>query len=705
MNDMNQAMTTEIRSARPAVSSAALWASALLPALGLFLFGPLGILQANPEEFDSLPRTLLPVLLGAGLAVGALLALPGHAFPPAWRARWVSLLFVLGLLMWLQGAFLVHDYGVLDGRGMRFEGFGALASGDVLLWLAALTAAVIFAQRLASIAGFGATVFIVLQALPLTGFLLHFEVGPEEEGPQIPPDILVYSGTRNIVHGVFDNFQTDVFEQIVAEENLHDYFDGFTLYANNLAVAPHTSLAVPAIFSGRAYDGSMPADDYYQQAVGEGFHTRLHERGMSVNLLPLLSMRQGDYSAYFESPSFYGVPERQRLLNEAVQLIDVALFRQAPHLARAWVYNDNRWRLGQLLSFSGGGKGFHQRRFLADYIERIGTGGETPAYHYVHTWSPHPPFTTRRNGSQAPSALANTRENYLNEARPTVALMVKWIERLKALELYDEALIIFQSDHGGGYEPDFMPSRSLALLAVKPPGARGPLAISDAPSTVADVAATVLEAAGIEDPSFAGPSLFALNGADRLRRFVFQHAGEFHVIEVSGSSDNPAAYSPPRRLETVADSRSYTYGDAADVGLVGQGGRYLGEGWSAPEDRHVWSNGQQASLLLEVVPPASDLELILTFFPHVHAEALPEQRVEIFVNGRPLTSRVATEPGRTTFTMRIPRDWVSARQLEIRFGLPDAASPADLGTGGDRRELGIGLTSFRLQPVESSPAD
>lgn len=701
MNDTNQAMKTETRSVRPAVSSAALWASALLPALGLCLFGPLGILQANPEEFDSLPRA---VLLGAGLAVGALLALPGHALPPAWRARWVSLLFVLGLLMWLQGAFLMHDYGVLDGRGMRFEGFGALASGDVLLWLAALTAAVIFAPRLASIAGFGAAVFIVLQAVPLAGFLLSFEAAPDNEEPQIPPDILAYSGTRNIVHGVFDNFQTDVFEQVVAEEDLREHFDGFTLYTNNLAVAPHTSLAVPAIFSGRAYDGSMPADDYYQQAVGEGFHTRLHKRGMTVNLLPLLSMRQGEYSAYFEPPSFYGVPERQRLLTEAVQLINVALFRQVPHPARAWVYNDNRWRLGQLLSFSRGGKGFHQRRFLADYIERIDTGGETPAYHYVHTWSPHPPFTTRRNGSQAPSALANTRENYLNEARPTVALMVDWIERLKALGLYDDALIIFQSDHGGGYEPDFMPSRSLALLAVKPPGARGPMAFSDAPSTVADVAATVLETVGIDDPAFPGPSLWRLEDDERTRRFVFQSDGEFHVTEVAGRVDNPAAYAEPRRLDIVADPRDYEYGSSVAVGLVGQGGRYLGEGWSAPEDRHVWSNGRQASLLLEVRPPASDLELNLTFLPHVHAEALPEQRIEILVNGRPLTSWVATEPGRTTLDMRIPHDWVSARQLEILFRLPDAASPADLGTGGDRRELGIGLINFRLQPVESSPA-
>ncbi|NBD95384.1 MAG: sulfatase-like hydrolase/transferase, partial [Gammaproteobacteria bacterium] len=544
-------MKPEARARRAEPSHFALWASAMLPAVGLCVFAPLGILQTNAGEFDSTPPALVPVLLLTGFGLGAVLALVGHALPRAWRLRWTSLLFVGGLLFWLQGAFLMHDYGVLDGRGMRFEGFGVLVSADLLLWLAALASALVFAPRLAPIAGFGATVFIVLQALPLAAFLLSFEGEPKADGPLIPPNVLEYSSTRNIVHVVFDNFQTDVFEQIVDEQGWRERFDGFTLFGNNLAVAPHTSLAVPAIFSGRPFDGRLPADEYYQQAIADGFHTRLLNHGMAVNLLPLMSMREGGFTHYFEPPRMYGVTERQRLLQEAVKLIDVALFRQLPHMVRPWVYNDNRWRLSRLLPFTRGGKGYQHRRFLADYIAGIRISGEGPAYHYVHIWSPHPPFTTLADGRPARAALANTRENYLNEAGPTVALMIDWIERLKMLGIYDDSLVIFQSDHGGGYEPDFMPTRSLALLAVKPPGQSGPMRVSDSPSTVADVAATVLDEAGIDDPAFSGPSLFSLSEADRVRRFVFRHEGDFHITEVRGHVADPASYAPPRPLDTV----------------------------------------------------------------------------------------------------------------------------------------------------------
>ena len=84
---------------------------------------------------------------------------------------------------------------------------------------------------------------------------------------ELPDALARYSPDLNIVHLVFDNFQTDVFLDLVREKSFEDELDGFVLFPDNAAVAPHTALAVPAIFSGRVYDGEQSADNYYKQAI------------------------------------------------------------------------------------------------------------------------------------------------------------------------------------------------------------------------------------------------------------------------------------------------------------------------------------------------------------------------------------------------------------------------------------------------------
>ena len=80
----------------------------------------------------------------------------------------------------------------------------------------------------------------------------------------------------------------------------------------------------------------------------------------------------------------------------------------------------------------------------------------------------------------------------------------------KKLGVYDDSLIIVSSDHGIGYAPrkfvndrqtpagalSTLSGKSMALLVVKAPGSRGAVRVSHAPTSISDVAATVLDVVG-----------------------------------------------------------------------------------------------------------------------------------------------------------------------------------------------------------------
>ena len=80
------------------------------------------------------------------------------------------------------------------------------------------------------------------------------------------------------------------------------------------------------------------------------------------------------------------------------------------------------------------------------------------------------------------------------------------------------------------------------------------------------------------------------------------------------------------------------------------------------------------------------------------AATLPEQRVELALNGAPLESLRLGPLSTGTKLFRIPRASILANwgRIDLRFGLPDAKSPLATGVNSDRRRLAIRLLSARL---------
>jgi hypothetical protein len=220
----------------------------------------------------------------------------------------------------------------------------------------------------------------------------------------------------------------------------------------------------------------------------------------------------------------------------AWQLADLSLFRHAPHALRPTIYNDQAWRLQTIF---GPGDTRARRHFpvngaavLQEFTDRLTTSVELPVYKFLHVGIPHRPVSMTENCEYF-EGLRPTRENYKAQTRCAVRRIVALLDRLKEVGVYDGALIVIASDHGIGYAPkEFVNDRhtpagalstlagkSKALLIVKAPGSRGPVRVSNAPTAISDIAATVLDAAGIPSTLPGEPALKLAESGQRVRWF------------------------------------------------------------------------------------------------------------------------------------------------------------------------------------------
>ncbi len=171
--------------------------------------------------------------------------------------------------------------------------------------------------------------------------------------------------------------------------------------------------------------------------------------------------------------------------------------------------------------------------FLADYTSRMRVGHDRPTFKYLHAGIPHWPVSVNADCEYI-GARSLRRPNYTDQARCGIRRVGALLDKLRELGLYDSSLIVISSDHGVALPPQgFTGDRdvlgaplaelagsALALLVVKPPNSTGPVRISEAPSAITDIPATIVDTLGLKNP-FPGTSALKLDEhAPRPRQFA-----------------------------------------------------------------------------------------------------------------------------------------------------------------------------------------
>jgi hypothetical protein len=682
--------------------------STLMLVLNIFVFVPFGVYQGNLEEFEV---GFLQMLLSHWniLVVVWLVLLTPLVLPVKIARLYGVLIFALACFTWLQSALLMWEYGVFDGRGLNFAPFQQFGMLDLAVLVVFLLGALIYSSRIIPVINTVAAIFIIGQ------FGLMLNDAKDREGIwnrepvrlEIPEAIGALSRENNIFHFVFDSAQSDVFLELVDEANLRDTFAGFTLFLENAAVAQDTAFGIPSTFSGKLFDGSQSPEKYYSDAVENGFHKQLLEAGYVVNLIPLLSMEKGPYTHYFQIPSAYKGTLQDQLQLNTTKLIDVALFRVAPHFLRISIYDDGNWFVSQMIRTSQGSRSFLEKTFFKDYIDELNIALDDPAYHFIHFIPPHPPYVTLADGSYAGEVLPNTRVNFSNELRAMVDLVVQFMDKLKALGIYDQSTIIIQGDHGSvvgaiidGEEIQPCLPRLPALLAIKRPMKSEALTVSGAFTSILDIGPTILNLAGQDTAS-----VFDLDSSTNRRRHYFAYDEKrLDKYWITGSVfDAKSCEKADSRIIEMA-GEGYEMGSVIEFGIQGGAEGILDYGWGTPLQGHCWSKAKKAALLIQIPDKYlnTDLNLDMRFKPFIDEELLPTQRIGVSVNGIHVSDWTEQTGDFKNRTIHIPANAVDSGTLNIVFELPDAESPRAVEAGADSRKLGIALQSVQLSVSETT---
>lgn len=251
--------------------------------------------------------------------------------------------------------------------------------------------------------------------------------------------------------------------------------------------------------------------------------------------------RNGRYSNFYPISDHPQGTKPDRIYTAAAKLLDLTLFRISPHFVKEHIYNDQLWLVQSLFvdkKFMGIGF-FAHSLFLNTLSDQMSADRPEPVYKLIHVMLSHTPFVSTKRCTYAGGVQSVNREAVKNQSRCGLVQLLKLLEKMKALNIYDDATIVIMGDHGAWVPPknanaivsadrktaDYIVGEVIALsvplLAIKRPKDSGPLKVSEAPSWIVDTAATIADVAGLE-AEFDGESVFNLDG-DQSRERRFHH--------------------------------------------------------------------------------------------------------------------------------------------------------------------------------------
>lgn len=570
---------------------------AAILAANIFLFAPFTLYAGNLDEFATSFSTILTLFFLPSLFLVVVLGLVGMILTTSIFHRYLVLLATISVLFWLQGNILVWDYGALDGRGIDWMEKQWRSWLELAIWSSAILTAVFFPSRIGkSIIYAAVTIFSLQLVFFLFAGIQSASALAKKSGAKSSAnalhEIYRFSSQKNVVHLILDGFQSDVFEEIIKEgedgRRFTSALKGFVFFKEHMGVFPFTHMTIPAFLSGEAYRNHVPRGEFLEKTVGgKTILSAAHNAGYEVDLaapVPLFSLyTKGNYTnAHLVSNGYHVTTKQEYEINDSTKLLDLVLFRLVPHFLKRHVYNDQLWLVQPLLDDSKYMRlaFFAHSAFLRQWTEIMVADRPTPVYKLVHLMLTHSPMVANENCEYAGQELITSRATVKTQAKCSLEEVVKLLEKMKKLGIYDDALIILMADHGAwippvgqiGYvlsnrkspaiiNPEAIPTAALTvmakrawgkkmrfvlpngksvsvmnplnvamalpLMAIKPPSASGPLQISTAPTSILDTPATIASVLGL-NVEFEGSSAFDLTAdASRERRhYSYQYSSD-----------------------------------------------------------------------------------------------------------------------------------------------------------------------------------
>jgi hypothetical protein len=506
---------------------------AYLPAVVLFMLMPFALYLPNQEAFDNNLMLVLPYLVLAVVYFVFLIALSFVA--QSLRTGIVILLFYIGLYLCLSDIACPVQLGTLmGGRETPQEPLFLTVVEAVLAIIVILSAIKLpwkWMNRFGSI--------FVLLLLIFEVITIFNEISPETSLPFIkstknispPPEKLI--GKGNVYHITFDGYSSISLLGSLETMSLTEEFDGFTFFKNNRANHEYTDVSIPSYMTGSFYEENSSLKEWMGQRKSSGIIKNVYDAGYEVSMY--VPNRTWVHEKASHVKVHTDVLRQHRSLASYCHFADLWSLRVVPNYLQQEVYWEGKGIFTRLFVKEGilAGDNVHVSSSVEQMRQLINDEADRPnhgQYVYAHLLIPHPPYIMNRDCVFSPDD-----SDYDEQALCATRLMAEFISKLKELGRYHESTIIIQADHGIRQQPclentsnctislEFdkkvdilnLNAREIdnithALLLIKPPLQLGkPLVISDRPTQLADIPATVYDLLHVSVRAKEGISVFS----------------------------------------------------------------------------------------------------------------------------------------------------------------------------------------------------
>ncbi|MDE7169632.1 MAG: LTA synthase family protein, partial [Mucispirillum sp.] len=276
-------------------------------------------------------------------------------------------------------------------------------------------------------------------------------------------DMFRFNRDKNLLILVLDSFGDTLLEDIFADKKYKDIFKDFIRYSNYSAAYPYTPPSGLSFLANTVYDNIDPLFEIVDTVLStdKNLQVYLKNKGWIIK-------QYGTSFPYYVSPDLQdnvaGVDMKSVYENDYKNLANIVLFRIMPSFLKPYFSQNLLEETAQIKTHTDDGYTIKNKEWDMWFYDTLTdieiSYSDKPVFFFAHLKGAHAPWRVDSDININKDGV-----DIIEQAKASLILVDKFINKLKLAGMYDNTVMIITSDHGHGANLEF--GRANPIMLVK----------------------------------------------------------------------------------------------------------------------------------------------------------------------------------------------------------------------------------------------
>lgn len=407
-----------------------------------FLTGPLELFAYNTNDFVFNLNEFIPYMLFYTFVLLAVSIIVLGTFVPQWIFSFTKkCIFLYCICSYFQQMFLNGNMNKMEGNKQHWNGVENI--GNAIIWLIIVALLLLLfhkAKKEELLISYVSAFIACVQIITFAVVLLTSSGGGSGKLQLVENNNFNLSENENLVIFILDAYDTQMLDKVLAQEpNYLEPLQDFIYFNNMESRYAATDGSMPYLLTGRIAEEE---DTYYDIYDKSTFLKDIKGYGYDINILTanyyVEPFEQGIVNNITDD--YYCILDFEKTVS---QMSKCVRYRSAPFVIKPYYYYEN-YDLTNVIYDTNVYLFGTDADFYADFCEN-GIDINTQmnhAMHIYHLYGAHAPYYLTEE------ATLDYDSNPIAQWKGSLKIVYKYLEQLKAKDLYDKTSVIIMADHG-----------------------------------------------------------------------------------------------------------------------------------------------------------------------------------------------------------------------------------------------------------------